>query len=197
MNCLGEVLVDLVSSDSESEDIDSFTHKIWSKFTPNAFIQMGFPPGSLLPPNIPFKDSIYELDLKNKSDCSDLELEYFVDELTLSSNDTTPKKEENVKSWKQWREFAMQEARDVRNESLLGNTSTVDESSVDWSYPAADAFKKLYLWEEENPLDNQDGLETNLKVEIAFDVFPPNMRNVSKKRLKSDVSPCCRIVVVR
>ncbi|ODN05537.1 tRNA-splicing endonuclease subunit Sen54 [Orchesella cincta] len=184
-----QVVVDLVSSDDEEQDLKSYGSRIWSKFIPNSKIIFTVPPSSLIPQTMPDNDKIYELDLKDKSDVSDLELEFLVDEVSLnddrygSSDSPHNFNLSGSKSWKDWRQSVFREARNVMNDSLLASSEYINGEA---------ATKKLFLWNEtqnEPQTTFHDG-------KIVFEMYGPVGQGFS--RLKAlDEDPSYYIFITR
>lgn len=187
--------MDLVDSDTEGEDWKSFT-KVFSKFVPNATVQIGFPPASLLPENICARENIFEFELQSKeSNRSDSDLEYFVDELNLDSSpgdsEIDNKKKSDAtcsyKSWGEWRQGTMDEAKIVLNESLLAQSCI---------YPGEDPMKKLHLWGEKEPVTKRKAEEGWRSLNMPFELYYPGA-GYNKHKLKDDMLPNYIIAVVR
>jgi hypothetical protein len=193
-----EGLVDLAGSDSDThEEVKSF-FKVWNKFVPNATIQIGFPPSILLPKGIPFRDTIYELDVKRLNDNrSDSDLEYYVDELNLNSspcesdndgNSNANASQQSCRSWKEWKQVAVQDARGVLNDSLLA-------SSGNKSNGILDSANRLYLWKNSNSSIEKEEYNS---ITVNYDLYHPSVNsNLSKHRLKSEFQPSYVVAVVR
>jgi len=184
-----QVLVDLVSSDDEEQDMKSFVSRIWSKFIPNSKLIFGVPPSSLIPQRMPDSDKIYELDLKDKSDVSDLELEFLVDEVSLNDDrygvDSSDAPHNfnltGSKSWKDWRQSVFREARNVMNDSLLASSEYINGEA---------ATKKLFLW-------NNTPTETTPKESrIVFEVYGPVGQGFSRLKAFED-NPSYYLLITR
>lgn len=179
--------MDLVSSDDEGEEnLRVFENTIWSSFVPNAKLVFGMPPSSLTPGSIPDHDAIYEFDLKDKSDISDLELEFLVDEVSLNDDAYDTSHYLNLsatKSWKEWRQNIFREARDVMNESLLASSEYINGEA------AAD---KLFLWKEKHALQ-RSALST---LNIIYEMYGPAMHGFSRLKAKEE-KPGYYVLVTR
>lgn len=175
---MSEVVVDLVSSEDENEDSVEFGKDVWEKFIPNTKVFFKVPPSKLIPESIPGCDNVYEFDLKDKSDISDLELEYLVDEVTLNDEKNgmySPDSPHSinltgVKSWKEWRQNIFQEARNVMNNSLLSSSDYINGEA---------ATEKLFLWDE---AQNECSTSTSLLNKIVFEMYGPAAHGYSRQK---------------
>ncbi|XP_035709053.1 uncharacterized protein LOC110842062 isoform X3 [Folsomia candida] len=189
-------VVHLADSDSETENFPNF-HKMWNKFVPNATIQIGFPPASLLPPNIPYKESIYEFELKSReSTRSDSDLEYYVDELTLNPSPTESDGKpirvgSSCQTWTEWRDGTMTEARGVLSESLLRRCSMFTGSRQD-------PMQKLHLWGVNNkePQCKRRTDQGWKGFNIPYELFHPSV-GFTKQKNKEEFLPSYVVAVVR
>lgn len=166
-----------MSSEDEDEDSKTFGRKVWSKFIPNSKVFFQKPPSKLIPQSIPSSDNVYEFDLKDKSDISDLELEFLVDEVSLNDDkyEWFPDSSETcnftaVKSWKDWRQNIFQEARNVMNNSLLASSEYINGEA---------ATEKLFLWEEFH--EDNDPRGTILS-NIVFVMYGPAVQGYSRQK---------------
>ncbi|CAL8097028.1 unnamed protein product [Orchesella dallaii] len=186
-----QVVVDLVSSDDEEQDMKSFGNRIWSKFIPNSKLMFGVPPSTLIPQNMPDNDKIYELDLKDKSDVSDLELEFLVDEVSLNDDRHGVDSADNPhsfnisgsKSWKDWRQSVFREARNVMDDSLLASSEYINGEA---------ATKRLFLWDDaknESQTKIHDG-------KIVFEMYGPVGQGFSRLKASEEI-PSYYIFITR
>lgn len=188
---MSDVVVDLVSSDEEDDETKDFGRKIWSKFVPSSKLLFTMPPSKLVPKSIPCSDNVYEFDLKDKSDISDLELEFLVDEVSLNddnygffSDPSSSNCGNSVKSWKEWRQNIFQEARDVMNKSLLASSDYITGES---------ASEKLFLWPEEK---EEAKLPTQVIRKIVFQMYGPIQIGFSRQKASSE-KPAYYVLISR
>jgi hypothetical protein len=185
--------VDLVDSDSETiESLWSYS-KLWSKFVPNATIQIGFPHSFLLPKNIPAREIIYEFESKSRESFrSDSDLEYYVDELTLSPTPAQIESKDrkigsSYRTWKEWRQGTMNEVQGVLKESLLGQkTQSFKE----------DPMQKLHLWGQKAEPECKRRADGGWKeFNIPFEIHHPTI-GFNKTKFRKEVVPDYVVAIV-
>jgi len=186
--------VDLVSSDSETEEVLEYYEPIWSKCVPNTKMQFMFPPRGLLPGDIFPRDTskVYEYNfLKDSQESTDLEIETIVDNLRIEGNVTPTYESSAGGSWKEWRQNAMEEAKQVINDSLIGKpapSATADFKTI--------GNKKLHQWIPPTYAETTGRKETK-SLHMPYDLYPQSAAQVHRNKLGVIVKPIHRLAVVR